>query len=112
MEQKSHKCTPALLSLPFSFAIHYQVIHNQRTMARRLRSSGTSSSSRCDPFQRELAKKQRKAPLEGITAGAISEDEIAGLLVQVLSSLKEGYWWKILPDNNNQEDICMGSGQE
>jgi hypothetical protein len=42
-------------------------------------------------------------------AGA--EEDIDTLLVDIFFTLVEGYWWKVLPDDDNDYDICIGTGR-
>ena len=44
--------------------------------------------------------------------GAGAEEDIDTLLVRIFSTLVEGYWWKVLPDEDNDYDICIGTGRD
>jgi hypothetical protein len=44
--------------------------------------------------------------------GASAEEDIDTLILCIFSMLVQGYWWKVLPDEDSDHDICIGTGRD
>ena len=47
-----------------------------------------------------------------VSLGANTEEDIHSLATSIFCTLVQGYWWKVLPDNDDDYDICLGTGRD
>ena len=74
------------------------------------RSLKSSKPSRCESFQGQPAKKLRSSVPKTLTAPSSTEEEVQQCLVHIFSGMAQGFWWQVLPDMDNDNTICIGTG--
>ena len=77
-----------------------------------LRSTRSASSSYEDPIEQEGDRTAKRLKTQRRFVGAKTEEDIHSLLTSIFCTLVQGYWWKVLPDNDDDYDICLGTGQD
>jgi hypothetical protein len=80
-------------------------------MSRSLRKRGPSVASSVTPFGEQLEDGSRKVSAKRSNRIEPVADDIVSVAAAVFSELPRGFWWKLLPDLDEDLDVCIGSGR-
>jgi hypothetical protein len=93
----------------------YQNAHqesNTFTMVRTRRSSGGKGAASVEPFQDRQQQRHLGVQTAGIHRLGRGTEECFDLVQRILAQAVEGFWYRILPVDDHDDDITVGTGVE
>jgi hypothetical protein len=80
-------------------------------MSKQLRSTDTLNVAFRGPSRMQRARLPVDQSAAGTTERIVGGDNITALVDSVFGNLREGIWWRVLPIEGTNDDICTGTGQ-
>jgi hypothetical protein len=79
-------------------------------MSSRRRSFRTSKSSLRESFEDQPRKTSRRLAVKTLPQPSSIGEEIEACLVDIFSGMTTGFWWRVLPDLEHDDNICVSTG--